>query len=133
MRFPSRILFVVALLVFVLALTACSSPAASQAPVADEQTANTPIPPAAPAVAVEATAAPAAPAPQSASDTITFAVDAAQSEARFVINEVLMGSPKTVVGVNSGVSGQVTVNPAAPTGLEIDMSLSFRMMMKRVR
>ncbi len=112
-----------ALLIFVLALAACSSPAAPEAPVADEQTANTPVSPA-PAAAVEATTAPeaeapAAAAPEASSDAITFVVDPTQSEARFVIDEVLLGSPKSVVGVNHGVSGQVTVNPGDPGNLAI--------------
>ncbi|RLT34741.1 MAG: YceI family protein [Chloroflexi bacterium] len=123
MRLSNRALIVTVILILLLVAAACSSNQ-PQAPIADEQTANTPIPPAAPAPAVEATAtpateAPAAPAPPSASDSITFAVDPTQSEARFVINEELMGNPKTVVGTNNGVSGEVTVNPAAPTGLQI--------------
>jgi len=96
MRIFSRRLFVTAILVAMLALAACSS-------------ASTPA--AAPA---EAPAAPAAPAPEAASDVLTFAIDPAQSEARFVIDEELLGSPKTVVGVNSTVSGEVTVNPGDP-------------------
>jgi polyisoprenoid-binding protein YceI len=40
----------------------------------------------------------------------TFQIDPSQSEARFLIDEVLMGSPKTVVGVTTLVSGMVNVN-----------------------
>ncbi|HRJ45708.1 MAG TPA: YceI family protein, partial [Caldilineaceae bacterium] len=71
------------------------------------------------APAAEATKAPEAEAPVPGGDTITFAVDPAQSEARFVINEELMGSPKTVIGVNNGVSGEVTVNPRDPASVAI--------------
>lgn len=123
MRLSNRALIVTLVLVLILVAAACSSNE-SEIPVADEQITNTPLPPAEPAPAVEATTAPAAEAPavaapETSSDAIRFVIDPAQSEARFVINEELMGSPKTVVGVNRGVSGQVTVNPAAPAGLEI--------------
>ena len=36
------------------------------------------------------------------------------TEARFLIDEVLMGQPKTVVGTTSQVSGGITVDPANP-------------------
>ena len=118
MRFPARILFVAALLIGVLALAACSSeavaPEAAAAPVAAAQPTETPLPPAEPAPVAEATKA-----PESAGTAIIFVVDPAQSEARFVIDEVLMGSPKTVVGVNDGVSGEVTVNPGDPASVQI--------------
>jgi polyisoprenoid-binding protein YceI len=47
-----------------------------------------------------------------------FSLDPAQSEARFRIDEVLRGTPTTVVGVTSLVSGDITINltnPAATT------------------
>ncbi|MBI3958157.1 MAG: YceI family protein, partial [Chloroflexi bacterium] len=126
MRLSNRALIVTVVLVLLLVAAACSSnePEAPAAPAAAQQPTNTPVPPAEPAPAVEATAAPetevpAAAAPQASGDAITFVVDPAQSEARFVINEELMGSPKTVVGANSGVSGEVTVNPGDPAGVEI--------------
>ena len=40
---------------------------------------------------------------------------AAQSEARFVINEVLNGSPKKVVGKTNAVAGQIEVDAQDPT------------------
>lgn len=42
--------------------------------------------------------------------TATFAIDAAQSEVRFTLTELLMGNPTTVVGVGNGIAGDVTVN-----------------------
>lgn len=41
------------------------------------------------------------------------------TEARFLIDEVLMGQPKTVVGVTSLVEGEITVNPADPTSVQV--------------
>ncbi len=50
--------------------------------------------------------APAAPA----SGESLFEIDPARSEARFKINEVLNGSPKTVIGVTNQVAGQIAVD-----------------------
>lgn len=101
MRLSNRALLVTVVLVLLLVAAACSSnePAAPAAA------------PAAPAVA--ATKAPAA------AGAVIFVVDPAQSEARFVINEELMGSPKTVIGLNSGVSAEVTINPGDPASVQI--------------
>jgi polyisoprenoid-binding protein YceI len=41
-----------------------------------------------------------------------FELVAQESEARFVIDEVLQGSPKTVVGTTSQVAGQLAVDPS---------------------
>jgi polyisoprenoid-binding protein YceI len=81
---------------------------------------NTPsAPPSQDTVEVEApaaaTAAPAAEAPQqeaaaASGDVRTYAIDPAQSQARFMIDEVLMGSPKTVVGSTELVAGAVMVD-----------------------
>jgi polyisoprenoid-binding protein YceI len=125
MRFHSRSLFITIILLLMLALAACSSASTPEAApaevVAVQPAAPTPAPAAeaTKAPAVEALAAPADPAPEAASAAITFAIDPAQSEARFVIDEVLLGSPKTVVGVNSTVSGEVTVSPGEPGGVAI--------------
>jgi len=129
MRFLSnRALIVTAILFLLLVAAACSTtepttpaePAAPAAPAA-EQPPSTPVAvdEAAPAAAAEAPAAPAAPAEASSGDAIRFVVDPAQSEARFIIDEELMGSPKQVVGVNDGVSGEVSVNPADPASVQI--------------
>ncbi len=48
----------------------------------------------------------------------TFAIDPTQSQARFLIDEVLRGNPVTVEGITSLISGELTVdaaNPAAST------------------
>lgn len=41
------------------------------------------------------------------------------TEARFIIDEVLMGQDKRVVGVTPLVEGQITVDPANPAGAQI--------------
>lgn len=62
----------------------------------------------------------------SASDDETlYRINAEQSEARFIIDEVLFGNPKTVVGVTSDVAGDLIVNfsdPSASTVGQIAVS-----------
>ena len=58
-------------------------------------------------------------APVTGTGPRTFQIDPAQSEARFLINEVLNGQPKTVIGVTNQVSGQIAVDPAAPASTTI--------------
>lgn len=71
-----------------------------------------------PATSESAAAAEGAAAP-SASNPQTFVIDPAQSEARFLIDEVLRGNPVTVIGVTSLVSGELTVDPADPASASI--------------
>src|SRR5690606_13419613 len=40
----------------------------------------------------------------------TFIIDPAQSEARFTLTELLMGTPTTVIGRGNGVEGSITVD-----------------------
>lgn len=89
--------------------------------------ANTPEP------VEESTAAEAAtPAPQSAAETqasgsspeahsapITLRFVREGTEARFLIDEVLMGQAKTVVGVTSLAEGEIIVNPADLASLQV--------------
>lgn len=106
-RIPSA-----ALLIVLLLLAAACAPAAE--PAATES--------AAPAAEAPATPAPAAEAPatEAPAGAIRFVLDPAQSEARFIINEDLMGRPTTVVGTNSSVSGAVTVVPGDPAGVTFE-------------
>lgn len=60
--------------------------------------------------AAEATTAPAAPA-----DLIVAQIVQEESEARFVIDEVLNDAPKTVVGVTNQIAGEIAVDPSDPT------------------
>jgi polyisoprenoid-binding protein YceI len=93
------------LLVFVLA--ACGAPAAATEPTAAPSEAA----PAAPAQEAEESSQVAASEEAVAiSGVTTFAIDAAQSEVRFILTEVLMGSPTTVIGRGNGIEGAVTVN-----------------------
>lgn len=64
---------------------------------------------------------------ESAQGAVTLAIVSEQSEARFYIDEVLLGSDKTVVGTTSDVTGAITVDPADPASasvgvIEIDPS-----------
>lgn len=43
----------------------------------------------------------------------TYEIVAGESEARFVIDEVLNGSPFTVVGTTDQVAGQIAVDPSS--------------------
>ncbi len=58
-------------------------------------------------------------APVTGTGPRTFQIDPVQSEARFLINEVLNGQPKTVIGVTNQVSGQLAVDPAAPASTTV--------------
>ncbi len=49
----------------------------------------------------------------------TFLIDPGQSEARFIINEVLEGSPKTVVGITNQVRGQLIIDAGAPANSSV--------------
>ena len=44
----------------------------------------------------------------------TFVIVAQESEARFIINEILLGQPKTVIGTTNALSGELTVDAANP-------------------
>ncbi|MDP8924144.1 MAG: YceI family protein [Chloroflexota bacterium] len=57
---------------------------------------------------------------QPGSATLTrFEIQPAESQARFVIDEVLRGSPKTVVGATNQVAGQIAVDSANPEGAQV--------------
>lgn len=48
-----------------------------------------------------------------------FEIVAQQSEARFIVDEVLNGSPNTVIGATNQVSGQLAVTPAQPSDAQV--------------
>jgi polyisoprenoid-binding protein YceI len=91
--------------------TATLEPAATQAPEAT--------------VAIEqpTVEAPPTEAPAVASEPILFEIVQAESEARFIIDEVLRGAPKRVVGVTDQVAGQISVDPADPTSAQVGQIL----------
>jgi polyisoprenoid-binding protein YceI len=47
--------------------------------------------------------------------SVTLQISQAESEARFVIDEVLNNAPKTVIGATDQVAGEIAVDPADPT------------------
>ena len=49
----------------------------------------------------------------------TYTIVQSSSQARFVIDEVLNGSPKTVIGSTDQVAGEIAVDPTAPTGAQV--------------
>jgi polyisoprenoid-binding protein YceI len=51
----------------------------------------------------------------SSADSMIFEIVQTESEARFLIDEVLNGSPNTVVGVTDQVAGEIAVYPDDPT------------------
>ncbi len=55
------------------------------------------------------------PVPSAVGETATFQIDPASSEARFVIDEVLNGSPNTVTGTTREITGVIEVNPSQPS------------------
>jgi polyisoprenoid-binding protein YceI len=48
-----------------------------------------------------------------------YAIESGASQATFTIDEVLRGSPKTVVGTTDQVSGQIVFDPSDPDSLQI--------------
>lgn len=83
------------------------------APPAEEPTATT---------EPEATTEPTATA-QPAAEPAIFEIVQAESEARFVIDEVLRGAPVTVVGVTDQVAAQIAVDPANPGATQLGQVL----------
>lgn len=51
------------------------------------------------------------------SEAQTFTIVPTQSEARFIVNEVLAGAPKTVVGTTSAVEGEIVANYDQPSSV----------------
>jgi polyisoprenoid-binding protein YceI len=47
--------------------------------------------------------------------SVTLQISQAESEARFVIDEVLNNAPKTVIGATDQVAGEIAVDPADPS------------------
>lgn len=75
------------------------------------------------AVSVEeptAAAAEQSPAqPSAVAQPAVFEIVQAESEARFIIDEVLRGAPKRVVGVTDQVAGQIAIDPANPGATQL--------------
>ena len=56
---------------------------------------------------------------EKAAGSQTFVIVAQESEARFIINEMLLGQPKTVIGTTNALSGELTVDVANPAASAI--------------
>jgi polyisoprenoid-binding protein YceI len=52
-------------------------------------------------------------------DSTRFTIDPQQSEARFAIDELLLGEPKTVTAVSSGVTGEIGVDFETPANTAV--------------
>jgi polyisoprenoid-binding protein YceI len=53
------------------------------------------------------------------SEPILFQIVQSESEARFTIDEVLRGNPKTVIGVTDQVAGEILFDPADPSSAQV--------------
>ena len=70
--------------------------------------------------AAEAVASPMAePTTGNSANPMVFEIAQAESQAIFMIDEVLEGAPKTVVGTTDQVAGQISIDPANPTATQI--------------
>ena len=124
-RRPKKAAWALLGILLVAVLAACRSeapqPTATPAPV-EEAAAATPqqVQEAVeePPVEAETAAAPEV-VEESAAGLRTFQIVAEGTEVRFHINEVLLGRPKTVVGVTSDVTGELHVDPQNPDSAEI--------------
>lgn len=61
----------------------------------------------------------AASQPAETGDVRAFVIDPAQSEARFLINEVLLGAQTEVKGVTSQITGTIDIDLAAPANTRV--------------
>lgn len=99
------------------------SPSPTPIPTAVSQPSPTPLPAAvdpSPTPAPEAIASPTAEPPaQPAAGPVLFEIAQAGAEARFLINEVLRGADKTVVGVTNQAAGQISIDAANPANSQI--------------
>jgi polyisoprenoid-binding protein YceI len=128
-----RVVWIVSILAVMVLLAACQSaepePASvtTEAPVAateapaeassedtSQPAVDTPTP--APEAAVETSSQQAAPA---TAGVKIFQIVQDGSEARFTLDEQLMGQPKTVIGVTSLVQGEISVDPTDPASAQI--------------
>ena len=91
--------------------TSTSGAVAPAEPAATDDVAASDEPAATSAPAASTTEAAGAPA----AGTILAQIVPEESEVRFLIDEVLNGSPKTVVGTTNQVAGEIAVNPSDPT------------------
>ncbi|MEI2690922.1 MAG: YceI family protein [Anaerolineae bacterium] len=96
---------------------ATAAPEPTVVPAATEPAADPTATPAEEAAAAPAATATTAPAP--AAELAIFEIVQAESQARFIIDEVLRGSPERVVGVTDQVAGQIAIDPANPAAAQL--------------
>ncbi len=115
----------IALLLVVSGLLAACQSSASQTSVTSNESASSAmvaeaatVAPVTPASAEEASPANREQTTAAAGVTQTFLFGEG-TEARFYLDEVLMGQDKNVVGVTSLVEGQITLDPSAPASAQI--------------
>jgi len=102
--------------VFALILTACS-PSAPATPVPTQSIEALPASTIAPPVSE---ASPATTDPGSgSSDLMLFVIQPEASQAQFKIDEVLAGSPNTVIGTTAKVAGEIRLDPAHPDASQV--------------
>ncbi len=91
--------------------TQAAAAAPTEAPAAEAEPTATAEPEPTATTAPTPTEAPAAPT--------LFEIVQADSQARFIIDEILRGNPTRVVGVTNQVAGQLAVDPANPTAAQV--------------
>ena len=87
--------------------TQTAASAASATAVADATTTDAPA-------ATDAQAATASSGSATTTTAATLQIDQAQSEAHFIIDEVLNNEPKTVIGSTNQVAGEIAIDPQDP-------------------
>ncbi|KAB8145560.1 YceI family protein [Chloroflexia bacterium SDU3-3] len=95
---------------------AATAAAATSAPAAEATTGAATSAPVAAATSESATSTPAEAA---AGAPVVFEIVSAESEARFLIDEVLRGNPVTVVGKTDQVAGQIAIDPSNPQNSQV--------------
>jgi len=101
-------------LVFVVTLAALVSSCAGSSPSAPSAVPSEETPPPSTSDPTEEPSASGEGAP-TATAAGAFQIDPAASEARFLIDEILNGSPNTVIGATQEISGELQVNPDDPS------------------
>jgi polyisoprenoid-binding protein YceI len=92
-----------------------ATPAPTQAPTATAAPTAASAPAAASSGTTTATKSTASADPaKAAAAPVVLQIDPSQSEARFIVDEVLFGNPNTVTGRTNSVSGQINIDMADP-------------------
>lgn len=102
-----------------IVVTACAALPATNVTDVPEASAPTDAPPAAAPSGPTETAPVAEGAPSAPGGVVRLQIKSDESEARFVIDEILAGSTKTVRGVTTAVSGVIQGDFSDPQGVQI--------------